>query len=175
MRRSTKITTILTDGNQVASDSQSSIGNERCPGECTKIIVENDILFAFSGTVCMFAPAIKWYKAGRSETDRPKAEAEGNPHTLWVFDPDRGAQCFNNVHRNPYPEPLDFPAALGSGSKYALGAFHAGASLEDAVTIAIALDVFSGGEVKVIDIPEKTTPIVKKTLWERVTYVVRGH
>jgi hypothetical protein len=122
----------------------------------------------------MFAPAIKWYKSGLA-ADRPKVDGDEYNHTLWVFDPDRGAQCFNNTHQNPYPEVAHFPAAMGSGAKFALGAFHAGASLTEAVQIAIALDVFSGGPVKVVDIPQKTLPIVKQTLWERISYVVWGH
>lgn len=138
-------------------------------------MVDKDLLFAFSGATCMFAPAIKWYKAGRSETQLLKTDTSDNNHTLLVFDPDRGPQLYNNLHKNPYPEPFTLPCAIGSGGDFALGAFHAGATLEEAVTIAISLDVFSGGAVKVVDIPEKTPPLIKKTLLERIKYVVSGH
>lgn len=39
------------------------------------------------------------------------------------------------------------PAALGTGGDYAIGALVAGASPTDAVQIAAAFDVYSGGEV----------------------------
>lgn len=43
---------------------------------------------------------------------------------------------------------------VGSGSKYALGAVRAGASLEEAVKIATELDMYSGGEVKTLKVEE---------------------
>lgn len=43
---------------------------------------------------------------------------------------------------------------VGSGSKYALGAIYAGASLEEAVTIATKLDMYSGGEIRTMKVGE---------------------
>lgn len=41
---------------------------------------------------------------------------------------------------------------VGSGSDYAVGAVHAGASLEQAVAIAAKLDVGTGGEINVLEV-----------------------
>lgn len=110
-------------------------------------------MYCFSGAVCLFAPLIAWYKAGAKPEDAPK-NTSNYQHLLWVIDPRKGNQAYSAVERCPYPEPLTFPAAMGSGRDFALGAVLAGAELREAVEVAIALDVYSGGEIKIINIPE---------------------
>lgn len=41
---------------------------------------------------------------------------------------------------------------VGSGSDYAVGAYHAGASLEQAVSIAAKLDVGTGGKINTLEV-----------------------
>lgn len=145
----------MTDGKQVASDSQGSLGDERLPGEFVKVVRDESTLFCFSGTFCLFNPLVRWYKAGCPEDAIPKCDPEYS-HRLWVFDPSVDhPQVFVNVHKSPYPIPLFTPAAMGSGSEYALGAVYAGASLKDAVRIASKLDVYTGGKIKLYDVPAK--------------------
>lgn len=144
----------MTDGKQVATDTQGTCGDQKLAGEFVKVVRDESTLFCFSGTFCLFDPLVKWYKAGCPVDDTPKMDPEYN-HRLWVFNPDTGPQTFVNVQKCPYPVPLFTPAAMGSGQEYALGALYAGASLKDAVRIASKLDIYTGGRVKLYDIPVK--------------------
>lgn len=149
------MTTIVTDGKQIACDSQGSLGDQRLAGEFIKVVRDESSLFCFSGTFCLFAPLVNWYKAGFPEDAVPKSDAEYH-HRLWVFDPNQATPLtFVNVHKAPYPIPLYTPAAMGSGSEYALGALLAGATPKEAVHIASKLDVYTGGRIKLYDIPAK--------------------
>jgi len=118
----------------------------------------------------MFQPLINWYKGGRKQKDRPQV-GEDYWACLWVFDPDQGALWFKNPMTNPYPEVLNFPNAMGSGATYALGAMYAGADLVKAVEIASKLDIYTGGEIQLIDIPVRPP---KQSKWKRVWDALRG-
>lgn len=121
----------------------------------------------------MFEPCVNWYLKGCTEESRPKVIGKDHNHSLWVFDPPNSPKEYNDIHVCPYPEPLFFPNALGSGSSYALGALHAGVDLEKAVEIAAGLDVFSGGEIKAVDIPIMTMERIEKGK-ERKSSYIRG-
>jgi len=58
-----------------------------------------------------------------------------------------------------------FPFAIGSGSEFALGAMHAGATPLEAIRIASKLDIYTGGPLDVLWVEQVTgfTPIVGKT------------
>jgi 20S proteasome alpha/beta subunit len=47
--------------------------------------------------------------------------------------------------------------AVGSGSKFALGAMEMGASAEEAVRVAMKYDISSGGEVQVLKLEKETS------------------
>jgi len=54
-------------------------------------------------------------------------------------------ECLTWVERKP-------PFALGSGAQFAMGALLQGATPEEAVAIAGKLDVYTGGEPRVVDV-----------------------
>lgn len=148
------MTTIVTDGKRIAADSQTSYGDERTPDSYNKVVIDGSRLFAYSGPVNLFKPLIDWYIGGCLLADIPKIP-DDHHHHLFVFDHDiEEPAWYANVQRCPYPDSLSFPAAIGSGRKYALGAIEAGASLEEAVRVASKWDVYTGGEIKVWDIPK---------------------
>lgn len=147
------MTTVVSDGVQIASDSQTTAGGERS-GDFTKVVVDGHIVYCFAGPCYLFPLLIRWYQQGAFLEDRPSIE-DDTTHSFWVIGDDPGPQAFANIHKCPYPEPLTFPSAIGSGRKYALGALLAGADLATAVGIAAQLDVYTGGEIRVTDIPEK--------------------
>lgn len=145
----------MTDGKIVAADSQATANSEVQPGGYTKIVRDESIVFCFSGTFSLFAPLMKWYRGGRKDKDALKIEVD-YPNHLWIFDPrEAGPMQIINAHKCPYPEPLTVPNAMGSGGCYALGALYAGATPAEAVEIAKKLDVFSGGDIQFVDIPQK--------------------
>jgi hypothetical protein len=142
------MTTIATDGVTIASDSQRVVGSERVDLCTKKIIVRDNRIFAFTGVLNVFAPAIEWFEAGRAPEKAPKTDA----HDSWcliVIDGD-GLRTYGNG--NLYGESYSYPQAFGSGQQYALAAMKAGATPAEAVEIAKDLDVFSGGAVRVVEI-----------------------
>jgi len=56
----------------------------------------------------------------------------------------------------------DVYTSIGSGSVYCLAAMDAGASAEDAVKIAMKRDVYSGGEITVVQLEEEPEPLTRE-------------
>lgn len=153
MKRQRALTTIVTDGKQVATDTQASLGDQKLAGDFIKVVRDESTLFCFSGTFCLFDPLVRWYRAGCPEDGIPKTDPDYS-HRLWVFDAEKPEPLtYVNVHKCPYPVPLYAPAAMGSGCEFAIGALYAGASLKDCIRIASKLDVYTGGKIKLYDIP----------------------
>lgn len=57
---------------------------------------------------------------------------------------------------------LDVPMSVGSGSCFALAAMKAGNSAEEAVKVACELDVYSGGEITVVQLEEESEPLTRE-------------
>jgi hypothetical protein len=114
---------------------------------------------------------VDWYLGGCLEANRPKVVGKEYSGGMWVFDPPNPPKEYYNIHTCPYPEPLFFPNALGSGAPYALGALHAGVDVVKAVEIAAQLDVFSGGEIKAVDIPIVADATIEKGKGRKSSYI----
>lgn len=56
----------------------------------------------------------------------------------------------------------DVYTSIGSGSVYCLAAMDAGASAEDAVKIAMKRDVYSGGEITVVQLEDEPEPLTRE-------------
>ena len=94
-------------------------------------------------------PLIAWVKAG---ADPDKAPKYGDQEwILLVIDGDGPRQYH---HKLLYPEAQSYPVTLGSGRDIALGALRAKKSPREAVAIACDEDVWSGGEIQVVDLRE---------------------
>lgn len=143
------MTTILYSNGEIASDSLITGGNQRI-GYGRKIGTYGNKCFGASGTARYTHEFIQWGFSG-FEGDPPKIDkaddqesgcegfiGEGNRITCYVS---RGIETF-----------IADEYAIGSGADYALGAFKAGASINDAVKIAIHYDVKSGGDINYLKI-----------------------
>ncbi|MCG9534382.1 MULTISPECIES: hypothetical protein [Providencia] len=53
----------------------------------------------------------------------------------------------NKDEKHAYVYEAEAPLAIGSGDSFAMGAMKSGKSAEEAVKVAMSLDVYSGGEV----------------------------
>lgn len=114
-----------------------------------------------AGTVgkCSQAQAIvRWLEDGRA-ADRPKF-ADGSDDYTVVWLPDEGEAT---LIENGGEEPLgDAPYhAFGSGREIALGAMYMGATAKEAVEAAIAISVWSGGDVTVLKLKTEALPAVR--------------
>jgi len=155
------MTTIATDGKTIAADSLQCKNDSRSPRHARKIHVGRNekgmpAVFALTGAGCMCEPLIEWIGRGAAPSDYP--DARNLDITSWdfmVIDED-GIRSY--VSQNPYPNRHGYPFSLGTGREFALGAMMAGASPEQAVGIAIQIDIHSGGNVDVIDIAAVFAP-----------------
>jgi hypothetical protein len=114
-----------------------------------KIIVDGGCIYASCG-VAILPALVAWHKAGADPYKLPVIPA--NEHwSLMVID------C-TGIHiywdTSPYPQQVDPPFGIGSGSDYAVGAMDFGASPTEAVRIAIRRSINCGGEVQVVNIAE---------------------
>lgn len=143
------MTVIATDGRTIAADSQMTYGsNERAAARVKKIGRSNGYIFALSGTP-IFDTVVKWFLDGADPKAMPTT-AEG----WWLLVIDAKGRMSLYSENKPYPGPVSPPFALGSGCDFALGAMYAGASPEMAVRIACKLDIYCGGEIDVLEIPQ---------------------
>lgn len=147
------MTTTVTDGITIASDSQADSNGIRESGTFRKIIEKDGRLFAFSGPYGLLAPLVEWYIAGAKPADIPQTDKQNRDHsyTFWAFD---NGHFLEFCYDLPYPVMVSPPAAIGSGREVALGAVSMGATPEQAVWAAIQWDTGSGGAIQVVTLPE---------------------
>lgn len=141
------MTTIATDGKSMAGDSLGCASNKRqCLTEVKVRRLDDGRIVGFSGTASTARAYIDWLNGGP-----PVENNKEDSFHLLILALDGTATIL-------YPEgtsdPVDLPAALGSGGDIALGAMLAGKSPKEAVEIAILRDVWSGGKVTVETLKE---------------------
>lgn len=143
------MTTIAYRDGVMASDSRG-YGGDRAPvGSKTKIhrLPDGTLMGCSSNAPGQPEAVFAWYAGG---ADPREAPAFGDAKfRLLVVRPD--GQSFLGENSFYLSGPLDARFfAVGSGQEYALGAMEAGASAVRAVEVAIKLDVWSDGEVRVL-------------------------
>lgn len=149
------MTTIATDGRTIAADGRTAIGWMVSGTSERKIVVgvnEDGLpaLFAVAGVMTMIGPLMKWVAGGR-EGEPPKCTGGDDPWTMLIID----ASGIRRIDAGaPYPYFVPAPAAIGSGRDFAITALDLGKSPREAVEMACKRDVWSGGEILVIDIAE---------------------
>jgi hypothetical protein len=100
-------------------------------------------LFGGAGSQSGIAAALSWLREGMSE-ERPDIDPENYDFDALVLT----AKGLWMIHAALELLPVTTDVlAVGSGAGPALGAVHAGASLEEAVCIAMRVDLQCGGEV----------------------------
>ena len=147
------MTTIAYDGKTLAADSLATVNGLSQRG-FQKIRKEGQEFFALGGDSATFQAWIEWWYKGAN----PKGIPVGpGPSILLIVT----AEGVHQVHsETPYADKEGIPLpdgrevhACGSGGEIALGAMMAGATAKEAVEIACMIDVYSGGEVQVIELP----------------------
>lgn len=78
------------------------------------------------------------------ETGKKYVQADGFSSVALVLHPDGRIMLHVDQHN---PSEVDAPAAIGSGEDFAVGAMLAGMTARQAVEVACARDVYSGGVV----------------------------
>ena len=151
------MTTIATDGVLIASDTMTTRpGGFREPGHYRKLhVVEGSCgarwIVAVAGDLSMVEPLKRWVVDGATAADIPFKDDRHADWHLWVFKPEG---LFEAMASAPRLCPCHTPNAIGSGARFAIGAFAMGATPRQAVEVAMRFDIYSGGDVEVIDIAE---------------------
>jgi hypothetical protein len=155
------MTTIATDGRTIAADGLRCIGNERISLSTKKIRVVEGRIFAISGDFAVFGPAIEWYLAGADPKRVPSGEA-GHDGGYGLYVIERDGRFYRYSDKFPYPDDIPYPATFGSGANYAMAALKCGKAPQEAVALAAELDVYTGGEIQVIDIATAVSQAERK-------------
>jgi len=112
--------------------------------------------FLGSGHCLTIGKAKRWAEKKFAEKDRPNfgemfSDADEFGFSCLVISPDGKSAFLIDNEMEPQPVLDDF-LGVGSGAAYALGALEAGATPEQAVTIATARDGNRGGPVRVANL-----------------------
>ncbi len=139
------MTTIAYKHGILAADTLCTSGMDLRIGNITKIWMGKSYMGGLSGTISDGALFKKWLVKDNLKGDIPD------------FSKDLKAVIIGRDHNIYYMAiagilvPVDATcAASGTGEEVALGAMHAGASAEQAVEISIGLDIYSGGDVHIL-------------------------
>lgn len=142
------MTTIATKNGVMAGDNLWTMGDTKIVcAEKIWISKRTDSVLGFSGDAAWLVMFKEWYESGAKRKMVPdiRVHVEGCIHALelttdgkiWIWD----------IDFIPMPFQGEF-LAVGSGSKYAMGAMAAGASARQAVSVACRLDPYSGLPVR---------------------------
>jgi hypothetical protein len=148
------ITTIAYKNGFLAADTASNLQGVITPGR-TKIARRSDGVLVGTAGQCAFGDAFRSWVLKNQIGAPPKIPDDSGAFiilpdgTVRIWDPSEGAGSFT-IHPPFY--------ARGSGREFALGAMHAGATAEEAVRAAIALDPATNGEIMVLSHGEIKVP-----------------
>lgn len=139
------MTTIAWDETHIAVDRRAISNAMR---ETRKAVAQGRHLLLGSGSTSYIRELCEWYRNGGAPAAWPAYQRTDEFCLLVVVDRDDGT--IGVYEQSPYPlDDMPDRWAIGSGSRYALGALAAGASAQRAVEIAATLDEATGHGVDV--------------------------
>lgn len=146
------MTTIAICERYVAADGRQCMGTEIIRDDAKKIRVHGNVIYITAGDAAAADAAIQWYRDGAKPGSQPVVSKD----EVWrlIVVTARGDRPVVTMYCNdgPYGFDLPLPQAIGSGSSYALAALDLGHSARTAVECAARRDVFTGGDIQVVDI-----------------------
>lgn len=143
------MTTIVFRDGTLASDSMAYAGKGWVsPGSKTKIwrLRNGDRLGVSSAMVGAGEKLREWFEGG-CRGDRGELPSE----FMLVLVKGRNRLFVGNGSVNLSGPMRSRGFAIGSGADFAQGALHMGATAVEAVRVAIALDILSGGPIKILE------------------------
>lgn len=143
------MTTIATDGRTIAADGLRVMGSSIVARNEKKIRIRDGRIFAFTGTYAAFEPAVTWYLDGAAPDKRPATSADDG-WSLVVIERDGGMAKWSSSA--PFAEPMPYPWAFGIDSDFAFAAMMCGKTPVEAIALAAEHNVYTGGEIQVVDI-----------------------
>lgn len=149
------MTTIATDGILICSDGRATSNSDAIQtNDAIKIVQFYGRIYAATGPECLLAPLAEWHNAGADPNSTPVRGEDGGWALLVIDDHYGEARMRLYDSEAPYPVVVGPPYVMGSGGRWAMGAMLAGVDARRAVEIACLKDVYSGGELHVVNIAE---------------------
>lgn len=165
------MTTIAVKDGIMVGDGRCSLGSTVIKDDMVKVFWINNHLMGGAGRARSISTFAQWlqkhtdYTIVNQEVGDlvdliPPVLQDDEEFTALVLTPDKQVLMYDgNVALNLGH---DVPASIGSGSVFALAAMDAGASAEEAVKIAMKRDVYSGGEITVVQLEDEPEPLTRE-------------
>jgi ATP-dependent protease HslVU (ClpYQ) peptidase subunit len=155
-------TTVSWDGSTIATDSCSVSGHTKFKSAVPKVVRSEarHAALAAAGAVAVTAPLKQYFL----NTTKPLSEYKlppiaNDPNCSWeILVVNDDGTAFIYTHDMATPEPIAAPFAMGSGEDFAMAILVAGGTAEEAVKIAEELDLYTAGQVKILEAPKKAAP-----------------
>ena len=136
------MTTIITDGKEIAADKQTTYGDVKSYTARKKIRKVGGVLYGIGGHLSITPLLWEWIEAGCTASEIPCEE--GHEWEILRVSK-RGVSTLTSDYWRWLASPR--VAGIGTGGSYAEAAMLAGASVKEAVRIASKIDLYSGGGV----------------------------
>ena len=165
------MTTISYKDGIMCSDGRMSLGDMIIKDDTEKVFWVNNHLVGVCGRARAINTFVTWlqkmtdYHIVNQEVGElvdlvPPALEDDEGYSALVVTPSRQVLMYEG--NTPIDMGLDVPMSVGSGSCFALAAMKAGNSAEEAVKVACELDVYSGGEITVVQLEEESEPLTRE-------------
>ena len=165
------MTTIAYKNGIMVSDGRMSLGDMIIKDDTQKVFWVNNHLVGVCGRARAINTFVTWlqkmtdYHIVNQEVGElvdlvPPALEDDEGYSALVVTPSRQVLMYEG--NTPIDMGLDVPMSVGSGSCFALASMKTGASAEEAVKVACELDVYSGGEITVVQLEEEPEPLTRE-------------
>lgn len=165
------MTTISYKDGIMCSDGRMSLGDMIIKDDTQKVFWVNNHLVGVCGRARAINTFVTWlqkmtdYHIVNQEVGElvdlvPPALEDDEGYSALVVTPSRQVLMYEG--NTPIDMGLDVPMSVGSGSCFALAAMKAGNSAEEAVKVACELDVYSGGEITVVQLEDEPEPLTRE-------------
>lgn len=155
------MTTIVVTANEILHDTQATVGNVRQLWEDEeKTVVVDGKVFCGAGDFDAVEALPAWLKDGGDPDKAP-----GGDWAVLVISRERGkvrARFYDDTQKRGSWVPL--PTAIGSGSEFVMTVLKyqqmkgMATDVLDAINVACAMDIYSGGTIKRLKIDDLLTP-----------------
>lgn len=165
------MTTIAYKNGVMVSDGRMSLGDMIIKDDTQKVFWVNNHLVGVCGMARAINTFVTWlqkmtdYHIVNQEVGElvdlvPPALEDDEGYSALVVTPSRQVLMYEG--NTPIDMGLDVPMSVGSGSCFALASMKTGASAEEAVKVACELDVYSGGEITVVQLEDEPEPLTRE-------------
>lgn len=165
------MTTISYKDGVMASDGKMTLGDMVIKLDTQKTFWVNNHLVGVCGRARAINTFVSWlqkqtdYHIVNSEVGDlvdlvPPVLEDDEGYNALVVTPSRQVLMYEG--NTPIDMGVDVPMSVGSGSCFALAAMKTGSSAEEAVKVACELDVYSGGEITVVQLEEEPQELTRE-------------